>query len=149
MSTQGIWKEEDSPPACSVATLWESARSSQAKVCSKLHRGQSAEDKQLWDLTLEEVQQGGLLGPFTVDQVEEHAGKLWVPARRFPIQQGTKLRPIDDFSEYGINSAFGSSEKISLKGVEHFPHGFLPIWQPWLGDLGQGQKAVCWQGTVC
>eukprot|EP00973_Karenia_brevis_P039975 5516685-Karenia_brevis.AAC.1 len=46
-------------------------------------------------------------------------GPAWVGARRFGIQQGGKIRVIDDFSEFMINAAFGSSEKVSIPSLDH------------------------------
>ena len=84
--------------------------------------------KEIWDLTIEEVKTGGIKGPFSKDELDQILGPRWVASRRFPVVQGTradcngierpKIRPIDDFSEYGINPAFGSSEKVSLYGVD-------------------------------
>ena len=38
-------------------------------------------------------------------------------ARRFPIEQGDKVRPIDDFSELQVNMAFGSRRKVKMKNL--------------------------------
>ena len=57
--------------------------------------------KAVWDITAGpggEVESGLLKGPYTPEQIAEQLGKLWVPARRFGLQQGTKIRPVDDFT---------------------------------------------------
>ena len=46
------------------------------------------------------------MGPLTPEQPENEVGKLWIAARRFAVRQGEKLRPIDDFSEFGTKLGF-------------------------------------------
>ena len=41
-----------------------------------------------------------------------------LPVRRFCVEQKGKLRPIDDFSENQLNSAF-SPERITLQAMDH------------------------------
>jgi len=43
---------------------------------------------------------------------------LWVPARRFSVRQGEKLRPIGDFSQFGVNASFGAGEKVRMKSLD-------------------------------
>ena len=76
----------------------------------------------LWDATMEEVSGGGLLGPFTPEEITTDCGPLWIPSRRFAVEQNDKLRPIDDFSEHSINAAFGAGQKVSMKGLDHVVH---------------------------
>ena len=70
--------------------------------------------------TLEEVRQGALIGPFTSKELTETLGPLWVPAKRFGIRQGSKgkVREIDDFSVFGLNSTVYTDEAISLGGTD-------------------------------
>ena len=77
------------------------------------------EDQELADITRREADEGGLVGPFTAKELTEMLGPNWVPSRRFWIRQGSKLRPIDDFSEFGVNQAFGSGRKASMKSLDH------------------------------
>ncbi len=58
----------------------------------------SEEDAEVYELTKQERDAGGLIGAFTPQQLAEKLGARWVPARRFPVVQGGKVRPIDDFS---------------------------------------------------
>ena len=62
--------------------------------------GWSEADSKVAEITLEEVEAGYLVGPLSVEQLEAQVGKNWVASRRFPIEQGNKIRPIDDFSEH-------------------------------------------------
>ena len=76
-------------------------------------------DSKLVEATQQEVQEGHLKGPFSEEQMDSRlSSKIWLPARRFPVEQSGKLRPIDDFSELGHNLAFGSNEKVSLKSLD-------------------------------
>ena len=76
-------------------------------------------EAEIWDLTIKEAQgKGWLLGPFDASTITELLGEEWVPVRRFGIQQGGKLRPIDDASEYLQNSTVTAPEKVDLGGFE-------------------------------
>ena len=66
---------------------------------------------------MEEVEEGGLRGPFTAEEIEARHGPRWIAARRFGIVQSEKIRPIDDFSEFSVNAAFGTQEKAPLKSI--------------------------------
>ena len=77
------------------------------------------EDQELADLTRREAAEGGLLGPYTAEELTAILGDDWVPSRRFWIKQGSKLRSIDDFSEFCVNQAFGSGRKASMKSLDH------------------------------
>jgi len=122
----GIWRPAQNEPTIGLASLWASAPAAQNDVAKE--RGEGELSEELWNLTLEEVKTGGIKGPFSKDELNVALGPRWVASRRFPVIQGTKkdsngverpkIRPIDDFSEYGINPAFGSSEKVSLYGVD-------------------------------
>ncbi len=61
---------------------------------------------------LAEVEEGGLVGPLSVAEVSQCVGTRRVPGRRFPIEQSDRTRPIDDFSEFGIDSAFGGEQRL-------------------------------------
>ena len=73
-----------------------------------------------------------------MEQIDERlSSKVWIPARRFPLEQGDKIRPIDDFSEFGINSAFGSEERVSLKSLDSVV-AVVRAWQESvIGDAGE------------
>ena len=46
-------------------------------------------------------------------------GDDWIPARRFGVRQGGKIRPVDDLSQFLINSSVSCHEKIDLEGIDH------------------------------
>ena len=74
--------------------------------------------RQVWDATVKEVSKGWLDGPLSAQQVAEKVGPLWTPSRRFGIVQSAKVRNIDDRSEFAVNQAYGTPEKLDLGGVD-------------------------------
>ena len=85
-------------------------RSSSSKDCQA--------DKEVWARSKAEIQKHHLRGPFTSEQLSAMLGPLFVVSRRFGIQQGDKVRPVDDMSESLVNSCYGSVEKVDLGGVD-------------------------------
>ena len=89
-------------------------------------------------MTIIEEQAGNLDGPYTAEELEEQVGKLWIAARRFSIRQGQKLRPIDDFSEFGVNAAFGASEKVQMKNLDQ-----VVAWsRAWVEGFSSGSRLL-------
>lgn len=74
--------------------------------------------KDVWAQCLEEEQAGWIRGPFSIHQINEQFPGGWAVSRRFGLQQGNKLRVIDDCRQPGINSALTSVEKLSLMDVD-------------------------------
>eukprot|EP00435_Cladocopium_sp_Y103_P068239 s333_g31.t1 len=73
----------------------------------------------LWNITLEECDsKQWLQGPFTWEQLEDKYNGDWLPCRRFAVWQSSKWRPIDDFPENGVNSAYSVCEKIHLRALD-------------------------------
>ncbi len=64
--------------------------------------------------TLEERDKGWLVGPCDLSKLEVNA----VIFKRFPLQQGPKLRPIDDYSMSSINSTVGTHEQATTDNVD-------------------------------
>ena len=107
------------PASLDQRELWATAKWSQ---CAVLHGGPPAGDLPLWEAvytaTSEEVAAGWLVGPLTAEEVTNRVGPLWVPSRRFGVVQGSKVRPIDDFSEFWVNEAVTTQNKLDLGGVD-------------------------------
>ena len=64
-----------------------------------------------------------MTGPHTVEQVHDiFNGQPWIPVRRFSVLQSSgdrmKLRPIDDFAENRVNTAYGYSDKLDLRTLD-------------------------------
>ena len=66
-------------------------------------------DKSLWLKTLEERDKGWLVGPLEWDDL----GPDTVVSRRFPLQQGTKIRPIDDYYSK-LSECHSGNDRTSL-----------------------------------
>ena len=75
--------------------------------------------RELLEITRKEATDKGWLdGPHTVKDVfaQHHT---WLPVRRFGVQQGAKLRPIDDFKENRVNEAYSCTERVVLQAMDH------------------------------
>lgn len=76
-----------------------------------------AADRGLESVTNAEVQTVWLAGPFMAKELHDrHA--FWLPARRFGVRQGNKLRAIDDYSIIGHNSACHVPDKADMERVD-------------------------------
>ena len=49
---------------------------------------------------------------------EAEAGRRVIPSRRFGVKQNDKVRAVDDFSQFLINSAVTCHEKLDLEGID-------------------------------
>ena len=115
----GQFEEQVNPPAMSILQLMRSARWSQKMIMGRGATKQDAEVRQnIWEGALEEVEKGWLSGPYTVQQVQELVGPLYIVSRRFGLVQSDKVRPIDDMSESLVNASFGTSYKLDLPGID-------------------------------
>ena len=68
--------------------------------------------------TLDEVGRGWLKGPFESSTLDLRY-EWWLPARRFGIRQGDKLRAIDDYSCFGHNETAATEERIDVGGIDN------------------------------
>ena len=76
--------------------------------------GDSVIDDGVWSQTMTELAAGWLEGPLNPDVVP-HTQPI---SRRFGVKQGAKVRPIDDFSDSGVNQATTTVEAPSLHTVD-------------------------------
>ena len=76
--------------------------------------GDKDKDAELWEKTMAEVKEGWLEGPFEWDQLAPDE----VPSHRFPLQQGSKLRPIDDYSLSRVNACVTTVESPTVDIVD-------------------------------
>ena len=107
------------------------------KIANPRYRDETI-DKAVWDETVEECDKDWLSGPFTEQQLETLLGDNFLVARRFGLQQGPKIRTIDDYSENGVNSTVSCSDKLDLHTVDDY-----------VGLLKLACNAVDSQGRVC
>ena len=72
----------------------------------------------VFDETLREIELGWMRGPFTAEELDSKF-EWWLPARRFGIRQGAKVRAVDDYSIYGHNECTSTREKIDVGGIDN------------------------------
>ena len=82
--------------------------------------GETAADVELWEQSLAEAEAGWIDGPFYNEcEVSERVKTTeWICTRRFPSQQPTKIRLIDDGLESGLNAAYSCYNKLTLMDMD-------------------------------
>ena len=83
----GIWKPEDRSAKLSTSTLILGAQAAQED--SARLRPECAEDDVIWQITMEEVEDGCLTGPYSISQLSQKLGKHWVLRGAHPQQSGS------------------------------------------------------------
>ena len=147
---------KDCPAGKTLRDVLPDARRAQRSVLEmRGGSGDSELDSELHRITLAEEQAGWLSEPLNASEMAASLDPLWVPARRFGLRQNGKIRPIDDFSEWGLNGLLSTHEKIDLGGVDEVA-GLAKWWYQALDasggvnvDLGdgrvlQGRLAQAW-----
>ena len=103
------------PARISVEQLGDMTEAANRAVLEKTQScGDRETDETLWNKTLEEVQAGHLDPPIEVDQLPPGC----VVNSRFPLRQGAKVRPIDNYSSSLVNDTVTVSEKPLLHNVD-------------------------------
>ena len=78
----------------------------------------------LWDDAVEQVEKGWLDGPFPFDEegkmITGEGPQLVNPAFRFGVQQGEKLRAVDDLKRSQTNRAAAIRTPVNLPTWDHF-----------------------------
>ncbi|CAE7332700.1 PARP6, partial [Symbiodinium sp. CCMP2456] len=115
-----------------IADFWDGASVLRDSLWEKVasHKVQDY-SQALWDITMDEADsqgKGWLQGPLSKAQLDAMFPEGWSPCRRFAVWQG-KWRPIDDFSECGINACFGCFERISLKALDEITWACVQIFK--------------------
>ena len=82
-----MYPEQGSPPLISSTHLENELKQRNLALLSKIRPSEDKEaDIKLWEMTLEEIDQGWLSGPFdSLDELYQHVGKDTVLSRRFPL----------------------------------------------------------------
>ena len=111
----GMLPQKRSPPLLTEQAL--QSRSAMVRKTTRSSVGPSGDDEMdasIWEQTLDEVKKGWLQGPLVDSLVPETAPI----SRRFGVRQKNKIRPVDDFSASGVNSAAGVSEAPALRTID-------------------------------
>eukprot|EP00435_Cladocopium_sp_Y103_P053384 s317_g17.t1 len=122
--------------------------------------GRADLDQLVWDQTMEEQQAGWLQGPFSEYEVSQLLGSAeWLATRRFPLEQRDKTRLIDDALASGLNSAYGTSNKLTLFDIDtlvamaiQIAHSLAAPSRPLLLHDGQAiplKVSGTWQQPFC
>ena len=115
-----------------VEQLWRESKSSRRKMLDSLRPGDPEFDQAILKGSQKEFFKGTMGDPYSEQEAISRFGPLFLPARRFCIQQGVevttsptgevsetpKFRLVDDFSEYGHNQVACVHETISTDGVD-------------------------------
>ena len=129
----GVFMPDVRPPEMDITQLKGMSLGLNHAVVEALKNSEPSElDAPAWEETQQEVEQGWLR-PCEVDDLREvHI------AKRFPIQQGGKLRLIDDFTVAGVNQTVGLGEKLRVESVDELAAHVLVA----LSNAPPGRKLV-------
>ncbi|CAE6914886.1 PARP6, partial [Symbiodinium sp. CCMP2456] len=127
-----IFRPDEKPAYSTEQDFWDGASVLRDSLWEKVasHKVQDY-SQELWDITTDEADpqsKGWLQGPLSKAQLDAMFPEGWSPCRRFAVWQG-KWRPIDDFSECGINACFGCFERISLKALDEITWACVQIFK--------------------
>ena len=112
-----VFPEREKKADLEIQDLWAMAADIRPSVLATCRpSGDDALDQQLIDITNDEVKKGWLEGPFEPEDLD-HLG-CWIPSRRFAVVQGSKVRPVDDYTISMINRAFSAVECIDPSDVD-------------------------------
>ena len=111
----GVLDAKFKPARIDVSELMEISEQIKQQIRDRtVSCGNAETDALLWSKTLEEVDKGHLEGPFEFESVPADC----LISSRFPIMQGDKLRPIDNYSSSLINDTVTVSEKPVTHSID-------------------------------
>ena len=120
MNESGQFPRKLRPAAITVQQLRESSVWAKRMVYTSCKRVASDPEiaESVYQETIQQVQDGWVQGPFSMQEMDQRHGGCWIPSKRFGVRQGGKIRAVDDFSEFLINSSVTSTEKLALYGID-------------------------------
>ena len=111
----GVYKKRVKPATITSDELRSSAkRTRKAIIQSTRGSDDSVVDLGVYQSTLDEMERGWLHGPYT----EQELGDDYTVTRRFGVRQGSKIRPIDNYTESLANQTTSAGEAISLHSTD-------------------------------
>ena len=111
----GVLDAKLKPARINIEQLMDIAEQVKQQIhCRTVSSGDQEMDSLLWEKTLEEVKKGHLEGPFEFDSIPKNC----LASSRFPLMQGGKLRPIDNYSSSLINDTVTVSEKPVTHSID-------------------------------
>ena len=116
----GVCEDDCKPPLHSEDELMTKGKFLRPALWGKIQAEPLQEfSKPLWDITMAEAtEKQWLKGPLSFEDINFLYEGDWLPVRRFAVFQKDKWRPIDDFSENGVNGSFGSMERVDLRALD-------------------------------
>ena len=120
MQASGQFPRRIKPATITVQQLRESSVWSKKMIYSSCKRVSSDPEiaRAVFQETQQQLSDGWVKGPFTMQQMDERFGGCWIPSKRFGVRQGGKVRAVDDFSEFLVNASVTSTEKLALYGID-------------------------------
>ena len=116
----GNYPEKLRPAMITVGQLRESSVWAKKMIfasCRKVGRDKEVAEA-VYNDTMQQIEDGWVSGPFSASQLDEKFDHHWVPSKRFGVRQGSKIRAVDDFSEFLINASVTTNEKLTLYGID-------------------------------
>ena len=134
----GLWPTKFQPALVTVDELHDIAVRERAGLQQQFASSVGAEFiVPVWDKTMDEVNSGLLEGPIDLKDIP-----LDCPlSRRFGIQQGAKVRCIDDFSRSSVNSCVQTCESPKPHTIDVFAAMCVHLMsavsndEPWVGRI--------------
>ena len=132
----GLWPQKFQPSLVTLEELSDLAVRDRAGLQQQFSSVSGADHvNEVWEKTMDEVRAGLLEGPLDLADVPAN----YPLSRRFGIQQGNKVRCIDDFSRSAVNSAAQTCESPKPHTVDVFAAmcvnlmGAISDDTPWVG----------------
>ena len=120
MCESGQFPKKLRPAAITVKQLKESAVWAKRMIYASCKRVASDHEiaEAVYQETMQQLQDGWVQGPFSMQQMDDRHDGCWSPWKRFGVRQGGKVRAVDDFSEFLINSSVTTTEKLALYDID-------------------------------
>ena len=120
MCESGQFPRKLRPAAITVKQLRDSAVWAKRMIYASCKRVASDPEiaEAVYQETMQQLHDGWVQGPFSMQQMDERHNGCWIPSKRFGVRQGGKVRAVDDFSEFLINSSVTTTEKLALYGID-------------------------------
>eukprot|EP00435_Cladocopium_sp_Y103_P072170 s444_g39.t1 len=138
LEASGLFRPRFKPADMTVAELRNTSKWARHAIVGSCKR--VAENKEVaeavWEETCNQLQAGWIKGPYTAEELNAKFPKGWIPSKRFGVVQGNKVRAVDDFSEFLVNSACGTSEQILLQGLDDVASAAKYMLSASSGDRG-------------
>ena len=114
-TSSGVLPQKFTPANLHVDELSAAAlMAREACILSTKSSGCNDTDLALWHKTLDECDKGWPIGPLDVSSLDSDV----VVSRRFPLQQGAKICPIDDYSMSSVNATVGTTEQATTDNID-------------------------------